>query len=167
MRTLETERLILRDWKESDLDDAFIFWSNPNVTIPEGSTPRNSVEECKPILEYLISVKNNYAVVLKSTGRVIGSIGLNEDAKGNKNARNLGYCLAEEYWNKGFMTEALKEVVANAKEITDILSASHYNNYKTERLLAKLGFMQVDTISNIKRKVDSEAHDEPYYILEL
>lgn len=167
MRTLETERLILRDWKESDLSDMFSLRLNPNVTIPEGSFPCKTMEECEPMLHYLISAKNNYAIELKATGMVIGSIGLNEDAKGNHKARNLGFCLAEEYWNKGIMTEALTAVIANAKEVTAILSAIHNHNPKTEYLLLKFGFQQVDVIKNIKREVDAEYHDEPYYILEL
>lgn len=167
MRTLETERLILRDWKETDLDDMFVFLSNPNVTIPEGSSPCETIEKCKAVLDYLISAKNNYAIELKATGSVIGSIGLNEDAKGNKQARNLGYSLAEAYWNQGIITEALTVVIANAKEITNILSILHHNNPKTERLLAKFGFRQVDVIKNVKREVDTEYHDEPYYILKL
>ena len=167
MRTLETERLILRDWKETDLKDIFICLSNPRVTIPEGSSVCESVEKCKCVLDYLILVKNNYAIVLKENASVIGGIGLNEDAKGNPNARNLGFYLAEEYWNKGIMTEALTTVIANAKEVTEVLSATHNNNPKTEHILTKLGFKQVDVIKNVKRKVDVENHDEPYYILEL
>ena len=167
MRTLETERLILRDWKETDLKDIFICLSNPRVTIPEGSSVCESVEKCKCVLDYLILVKNNYAIELKENASVIGGIGLNEDAKGNPNARNLGFYLAEEYWNKGIMTEALTTVIANAKEVTEVLSATHNNNPKTEHILTKLGFKQVDVIKNVKRKVDVENHDEPYYILEL
>lgn len=96
MRTLETKRLILRDWSKADLEDAFLFWSDPEVTIPEGATPRKTIEECRLIIEYLISAKNNYAVVLKSTGKVIGSIGLNKDAKGSENVRNIGFCLLKD-----------------------------------------------------------------------
>ena len=118
MRTLETERLILRDWKETDLNDIFICLSNPRVTIPEGSSPCESIEDCECVLDYLILVKNNYAIELKENASVIGGIGLNEDTKGNPNARNLGFYLAEEYWNKGIMTEALTIVIANAKEVT-------------------------------------------------
>ena len=167
MRTLETERLILRDWKETDLNDIFICLSNPRVTIPEGSSPCESIEDCKCVLDYLILVKNNYAIELKENASVIGGIGLNEDTKGNPNARNLGFYLAEEYWNKGIMTQALTTVIANAKEVTEVLSASHNNNPKTDHILTNLGFKQVDVIKNVKRKVDVEYHDEPYYILEL
>ena len=167
MKTLETDRLILRDWNQADLEDMFAVLSNPNVTVPEGSSPVKTKENCNEILNYLIAVKNNYAIELKSTDSVIGSIGLNEDAKGDIETRNLGFYLAEEYWNQGIMTEALTAVIENAKEITCRLSATHNNNPKSEHLLKKFGFQQVDVIRNVKRKVDAQPHNEPYYVLEL
>lgn len=167
MQTLQTNRLILRDWKETDIDDMFAILSNPNVTLPEGSSPVETKKKCKQILDYLITVKNNYAIEWKSTRTVIGMIGLNEDAKNDPNTRNLGFSLAEEFWNQGIMTEALTVVIANAKAITSRLSATHYMNPKSEHLLRKFGFKQVDTIQKIKRKEDTEPHEEPYYILDL
>ncbi|MBE6666602.1 MAG: GNAT family N-acetyltransferase [Ruminococcaceae bacterium] len=167
MRTLETERLILRDWRENDLHDMYAFLSNPNVTIPDGSSPCQSLSECKRVLDYLIEKKQNYAIELKENGKAIGNISLNRDAKGNDFARNLGYCLAEEYWHRGIMTEALRAVIAEAKNITKFLSATQNNNAKSEHLLKKFGFREVGAIRNVKRKFDAEYHDEPYYILIL
>lgn len=167
MRTLETERLILRDWRETDLADISVFLSNPNVTVPDGSSPCKTLAECKRVLDYLIEKKQNYAIEIKENGKAIGNISLNRDAKGNDFARNLGYCLAEEYWNRGMMTEALTAVIAEAKEITGILSATQNNNPRSEHLLKKFGFRQVGTIKNVKRRIDLEFHDEPYYILIL
>ena len=167
MKTLETDRLILRDWERTDVDDLFAILSNPLVTVPEGSSPVKTKEKCNAVLDYLIAKKSGYAIVFKSNGSVIGGIGLNEDAKGDKTARNLGFFLAEEYWNRGIMTEALTVVIANAKEITDKLSATQYNNPKSEHLLNKMGFQQAGVLRNFKRKIDAEPHDEPYYLLIL
>ena len=167
MRTLETERLILRDWRESDLFGLYMFLSNPNVTVPDGSSPCETLMECSRVLEYLIEKKQYYAIEWKENGKVIGNISLNRDIKGNDYARNLGFCLAEEYWNRGIMTEALTAVIATAKEITEMLSATQNCNPKSEHLLKKFGFREVGVIKNVKRKVDSEYHDEPYYILVL
>ena len=167
METLKTERLILRDWKIGDLDDLFAVLSNPDVTIPAGSSPVETREKCKEVLDYLISKRNNYAIEYKASGAVIGAIGLNEDCKKDEGTRNLGFYLSEEFWNRGLMTEALTAVIANAKGRITRLSATHYNNPKTHHLLQKFGFRQVDVIRNVKRKADSQAHDEPYYVLNL
>ena len=167
MRTLETERLILRDWRESDLHDMYAFLSKPTVTIPDGSSPCKTWGECKRVLDYLIEKKQNYAIEWKENGKVIGNVSLNRDVKGNECVRNLGFCLAEEYWNRGIMTEALAKVIPYAKEVTGVLSATQNQNSKSAHLLKKFGFKQVDVIKNVKRKIDSEYHDEPYYILIL
>ena len=167
MKTLETERLILRDWESRDSDDLFAILSNPAVSLSEGASPVESKEKSNAVLDYMIRKKNGYAIELKSTGSVIGGIGLTEDAKGDKATRNLGFYLAEDYWNRGIMTEALTVVIANAKEITDKLSATQYNNPKSEHLLNKMGFQQAGVLRNVKRKIDAEPHDEPYYLLIL
>lgn len=101
MKTLETSRLILRDWRVTDI----------GCEVFNESTIR-----------YLITAKNNYAVVLKDNDMVIGTIGLNEDADDNPNRRNVGVRLLEQYQNKGLMSEALECVINNASEVTTELS---------------------------------------------
>ena len=94
MKTLETKRLILRDWTDEDLGCGI---------------------HTDEIIKYLIEAKNNYAVVFKETGAVIGTIGLNEDADDNEKRRNVGVRIAEQYRNVGLISEALTEVFANNK----------------------------------------------------
>lgn len=171
MKTLETERMILRDWEMSDLDDLFEIWSNPNVTIPHGDLPRQSKDKVLPILNYFLYAKNNYALVLKETNKVIGLVGLNEDADNNPNGRNLGYMLNETYWNKGHMQEALMKIIENASEVTSFLSAAFSidkNNTKSQHIIKKLGFKYVKTIKGGINKITGEQMtDYNYYILEL
>ena len=99
METLETKRLILRDWKAEDLDDLFAVLSNPSIAIPAGSSLVETREKCKEVLDYLIAKKNNYAIEYKASGLVIGGIGLNEDSKKNEDTLNLGFYLAEDFWD--------------------------------------------------------------------
>jgi len=168
MRTLDTERLILKDWELSDLDDYYAIMSNPAVAVSEGSMPSQTKDACLPILQYFMQAKNNYALVLKETGHVIGSVGLNEDADGNQDARNVGFMLEETYWNRGLMTEALRAIIANAAEITSILSCGHtVENAKTKHIIEKLGFKYVKTFHDIKKYNDAMGHDLLYYTLRL
>lgn len=69
MKTLETDRLILRDWCIEDIGCE---------VYDEGT------------IQYLIQAKNNYALVLKENSEVIGTVGLNEDAENNPRRRNVG-----------------------------------------------------------------------------
>jgi RimJ/RimL family protein N-acetyltransferase len=171
MKTLETNRMILRNWELSDLDDFAEMWTNPNVTVPQGDSPKLSKDECLPLLVFLLNAKNNYALEIKETGKVIGSVGLNEDSDNNPNGRNLGYILNEDYWNKGFMQEALIEIANNAHEITSFLSVGFTldnENHKSQHIARKLGFRFLKTIKGGLSKINGEElADIRYYILEL
>ena len=79
MKTLSTERLILRDWCEDDI----------------GCSVHN-----EDTIRYLINAKNNYAVVLKENNEIIGTIGLNEDADGKEYVRNVGVRIVPQYQNR-------------------------------------------------------------------
>jgi len=171
MKILNTERMILRDWELSDLDDFSELWTNPNVTIPQGDLPKQNKDECLPLLMYLINAKNSYAFELKETGKVIGSVGLNEDTDNNPNGRNLGYILNEEYWNQGYMTEALKKIIGYASEITSFLSVAFTvdnDNFKSQHIIKKLGFRFIKTINGGINKINGEPMPEAnYFILDL
>ena len=73
---LETERLILRCWNESDAEDLYKYASNPDVGPIAGWPVHTSVENSKDIIKGVLSEPDTYAVVLKETGHPVGSIGL-------------------------------------------------------------------------------------------
>lgn len=147
MKTLETNRLILRDWTFEDIECGVYD------------------ENC---IRYLISVRNNYAISLKENGIVVGSIGLNEDADNNPEARNVGITLLEQYRNRGIMTEALKCVLQNISDVTKKLSYVCSTEDKSSRHIAeKFVFRYVKTFYKVKGKASDEPMDLHYYILEL
>jgi len=168
MKRIETPRLILRNFKESDIHDYYEMLSNPSVSIPNGSVPLNNINEANNQINYLVKAKKNYAVVLKTENKVIGCIGLNKDALEDINTRNLGFVLNEKYWNHGYMSEALEKVIEIAHEYTDRLSMIFSNeNRKSERLAEKLGFRFIRTIEKKQKTEDRSTQSEPYYVLEL
>ncbi|MEY8268437.1 GNAT family N-acetyltransferase [Lachnospiraceae bacterium 64-25] len=143
MRTLETSRLILRDWTADDI----------GCEVFDIST-----------IQYLLSAKNNYAVVLKENGTIIGTIGLNEDADNDPNTRNVGIRLLEPYRNKGLMSEALECVIQNAGEITDALSYFCLTDDKRSQHIAeKFGFMYCKTFYNVREDAAERPKDFYYY----
>ena len=140
MITLSTERLILRDWCEDDI----------------GCSVHN-----EETIRYLIKVKNNYAVVLKENNEIIGTIGLNEDADGNENIRNVGVRIVPQHQNKGYMTEALKAVIDSA---TDVLSwFCKVEDLRSQHIAKKFGFGYVKTFAKADHNLPSDFY---YYILE-
>ena len=73
---LETERLLLRPWRESDAEDLYRYASDPDVGPIAGWPVHTSIENSREIIRDVFSVEETYAVCLKEDRRAIGSIGL-------------------------------------------------------------------------------------------
>ncbi|MDF2590138.1 MAG: hypothetical protein K0S41_3979 [Anaerocolumna sp.] len=144
MRALETERLILRKWKMSDLEDLYEYAKNPNVGPNAGWKPHESKEESKTILDLLINNDDIWAITYKSNHKVIGSISLYNDPKREyKNVKMIGYAISENYWGQGLVPEAVMEVLRYTFEELglNLISIYHYPfNYRSRRVIEKCGF---------------------------
>lgn len=146
--TIETERMILRAWKESDVYDFYRYASVPGVGEKAGWNHHQSLDESKRILGFFIEGKKTFAVVLKETGEVIGSIGLEpRDVDAGLSpalqGREIGYVLSKEYWGKGLMPEAINAVIDYCfqKLNFDYLTCGHFNhNERSQKVILKTGF---------------------------
>lgn len=149
---LETPRLLLRSWKETDLQDFYEYASVDGVGQMAGWAPHKSLEETKSILKLFMDGKKTFAVVDRKTQRVIGSIGLEErDAPDELNGqgRELGYVLAKPYWGQGLMPEAVKEVIRYCFTVLhwDWLTCAHFvSNAQSRRVIEKCGFTYLSDI---------------------
>ena len=164
---LETERLILRAWKITDLDDFFEYASINGVGEKAGWEHLKSKDESLEILKMFIDEKKVFAIVLKENQKVIGSIGIKECRQDlDKNLENLlgkelGYVLSKDYWSKGIMTEAVSKVIEYCFKILKLnyLVATYFNyNIESKKVLEKLNFKFYKDIiiktryNNIKEK---------------
>lgn len=144
MPTLETKRLIMRMWSKKDARDLYEYARSPNVGPIAGWKPHGSVAESKYIISSVFLQKMAWAIVDRETNRVIGSIGFIADVfRPGINSRELGYSLAEEYWGRGLMTEAVQRVIKYAFEdlALDVLSiTTRQDNPKSRRVIEKCGF---------------------------
>lgn len=145
--TLHTEHLILRPWRETDLEDFYAYASVDGVGQMAGWTPHKSREESQQILERFIEHRKTFA--LEYEGKVIGSLGIEEYDEekfpefADKNCREIGYVLSKEYWGRGLMPEAVKEVVRYLFEKVglDVIFCGHFlHNTKSGRVQEKCGF---------------------------
>lgn len=147
---LETENLILRPFRASDLEDFYKYASQDGVGEMAGWHHHKSVEESKGILDSFIREERVLALCLKEEGRVIGSLGI--EMYGMESAltefagyrgRELGFVLSREHWGKGLMTEAVKavtELLFSRYEL-DFLLCGYYNfNQASKRVQEKCGF---------------------------
>lgn len=147
MEKIETERLILREWQEDDYSDFYEFASDKEVTYNSGCNSLKSLEEGKEAIQFRISFNQSYAIVLKESNKVVGSIGMDTVAPDKKlsnlKQRYIGYMLNQNYWNKGYATEATKAFIERLfNEFNlDIIWSSVYNfNEKSNNVLKKCGF---------------------------
>ena len=144
---LKTKRLVLRPWRQEDLDDFFEYASVDGVGQMAGWTPHQNKEESQQILDSFIDHKKTFA--LEYDEKVIGSLGIEEydEVKfpelSDLNCREIGYVLAKDYWGKGLMPEAVKEVIRYLFEDVklDVILCGHFlNNNQSARVQEKCGF---------------------------
>lgn len=144
---LKTERLIIRPWKLSDLDDFYEYCKVDGVGQRAGWYPHKSKDESLIILNNFI--KNKITFCLDYEGKAVGSIGIEKYdeelyAEFNKlKGRELGFVLAKDYWGQGLMTEAVNEVINYLfKEVNlDFITCRHYkDNIRSARVQSKTGF---------------------------
>ena len=147
---LETERLILRPFKQSDLDDFHEYASVEGVGEMAGWKHHETKEHTQLILDKFISNDKTFAIVLKENNKVIGSLGIEEYGMEEKlseffnyNGREIGYVLSKDYWGKGLMPEAVNAVkdYLFGELDYDFLLCGYYNfNERSKRVQEKCGF---------------------------
>lgn len=141
---LETERLILRAWEESDAEECYKYAKDPGVGPAAGWPVHTSVENSRQIIHDVLMAPETYAIVLKETGLPVGSIGLhrNDLAKKDDEAE-LGYWIGVPYWGQGLVPEASRELLRHAFEDLNLkrIWCGYYDgNEKSKRVQEKLGF---------------------------
>ena len=154
--TLETERLILRPWKESDAEDCFTYASDPEVGPPAGWPPHKSVEDSLFIIKNVLSVPESYAVCLKSDGKAIGSIALRLKGQTDMTDRDdeceLGFWIGKPFWGRGLIPEASRRLLQHGFQelgMTRIFCGYYEGNVKSKRTQEKLGFRHMWTTENV------------------
>lgn len=143
---IETQRLILRPWRKTDLDDFYEYARVDGVGQMAGWEPHTSPEGSKKILDSFIRHKKTFALELKQTGKVIGSLGLEEPADDASplSGREIGYVLSKDYWGQGLMPEAVKAVIDYCFDTLDYdwLTCGHFVwNTQSRRVIEKCGFV--------------------------
>mgnify|MGYP000459923701 CR=1 FL=1 len=117
---IETERLLLRELRLTDLEGMFALDSDPEVHKYLGNKPVKSIEESKKILESVLTQYKErgigrFAVIEKSTGEFVGWSGLRLNTEYNMNGftkyYDIGYRLIKRFWGKGYATESGKAAI--------------------------------------------------------
>ena len=169
MKTIETERLILRGFKQSDVIDFFEYAKSDKVGPMAGWKTHDSIEESKKILNLFIEKKEVWGIEDKISHKLIGSIGLHKDSKrDNPKSLMLGYVLSEDYWGKGLMLEASRAVLNYGfNDLNmDIITVYHYPfNKQSESVIKNLGFKYEGLLRQATLRYDGVILDNMCYSL--
>ena len=150
-KSIKTERLILRPFAESDLADFYEYASVEGVGERAGWVHHKSIDESREILARFIEEDKTFAICLKESNKVIGSLGVEKYGAEDKltefdgyRGREIGFVLSKDYWGRGFMPEAVKAVMQYLfLELDyDFLMCGYYNfNEQSKKVQQKCGFV--------------------------
>lgn len=150
--SLETSRLILRPWRESDAQGLYEYAKDPRVGPIAGWPVHTSMENSREIIRSVLSAEETYAVTLKGDDRAIGSIGLMIGAASNLSIPDhegeIGYWIAVPFWGQGYIPEATYELIRHGFDdlnLTQIWCGYFDGNEKSKRVGEKCGFKYIRT----------------------
>ena len=145
--SLETKRLLLRPWKESDAASLYEYARDPRVGPVTGWPPHTSEENSREVIRTILSEAETYAVCLKEDGRAIGSISLMIGSRSHlglpENEGELGYWIGVPFWGRGLIPEAARELIRHAfadLRLRTLWCGYFDGNEKSRRVQEKCGF---------------------------
>lgn len=143
----------IRKWQLSDAADLAAALSNKKIqnNLRDGLPYPYTEQDGEEYISAMLSADENetfsFAVTLDN--KVIGSIGVFRQGNIHKQTAELGYYIAEEYWGKGIMTEAVKQIceyVFDKSDIIRIYAEPFAYNIASCRVLEKAGFHYEGTL---------------------
>ena len=147
---IETDRLILRDYVISDSKDIVLKINNLEVSkylamVPYPYKPEDAewyINHCAEKKEEVPRVDYSLAITLKENGEFVGGVGLS-NIDTYVGSAGLGYWIAEEYWMKGFVSEAVSALIDFAfggLKLNRVFIPAYVPNIGSNGLAEKLGF---------------------------
>ena len=143
----------IRKWELSDAKDLAAALSNKKVqdNLRDGLPYPYTEQDGKEFISAMLSADENetFAFAITVDNMVIGSIGIFRQGNIHRQTAELGYYIAEEYWGKGIMTEAVKQIceyVFGDSDIIRIYAEPFAYNIASCRVLEKVGFQYEGTL---------------------
>ena len=166
---LQTPRLTLRAMTIRDAEDIYAYSRDPLVAEHVLWDAHENIHQTRAYIRYVLRQYKNgepssFAIVEKASGKVIGTIGYMWVSQDNASGE-VGYSLARACWNRGYMTEALKAVIAFGFEELHLnrIEAQHETgNPASGAVMRKCGMRHEGTLRqrlyNKGRYVDMELY---------
>lgn len=141
---IETPRLLLRPYREEDLQDQYEFLSDEEVVRFEPHLPMD-ISDVRENLVWRILTDEMIAIEHKESGKMIGNVYF---GRRDFNSFELGYVFNRHFWKRGCATEACGAVIESAfsNGAHRIYAECDPENTPSWRLLERLGFQREATL---------------------
>ena len=143
----------IRKWALSDAKELAAALSNKKVqdNLRDGLPYPYTEQDGADYISAMLSADENetFAFAITADEKVVGSIGIFRQGNIHRQTAELGYYIAEEYWGKGIMTEAVKQIcgyVFDKSDIIRIYAEPFAYNAASCRVLEKAGFRLEGTL---------------------
>ncbi|MGG7595630.1 GNAT family N-acetyltransferase [Pseudomonas sp. WC1] len=153
--SLETTRLLLRPWRDTDAADLYEFAKDQRVGPIAGWPRHTSVENSAEIIRTVFNHPEVYAVEFRENRRAVGCVGIliGGDSNFEISAQEgeIAYWIGVPYWGQGLIPEAVREVMRHAFETLKLkaLWCGYFaNNSQSFVAQSKCGFRHHHTEEN-------------------
>ena len=157
--SLTTDRLTIKPWDDYDADELFELAKEPEIAHWCGFEPHKHIRDTLFVLHNFLEIKESYAICLKETRKVIGSIqlklGEETDLTDKDDECELGIWIGKPFQRNGYAFEAINELLRHAFEdlnMSVVWYGYYEGNVKSEKLQQKLGFVYHHSSPNIELK---------------
>ena len=163
MKQMETERLIIRRFKEDDWEDLYEYLSIPEVVLYEPYDVYTK-EECIEEAKYRAEEEDNrfWAVCLKENNKLIGHIYFAQSEPNIFRTWNIGYVFNPKFYGCGYATEACKTIIQYGfkdKEAHRVVAGVNVKNEPSWKLLERLSMRrEAHMLQNVFFKKDSNGN---------
>jgi len=139
---LETDRLLLRPFSMHDAANVFEYACDAETTEYLTWKPHKTFQESANIIQTIYIPTNVYCIELKTESKCIGAF----EPRVYDNESSFGYILNKKYWNNGYMSEVLKQMInvffANPK-CTQVVGTHFVGNEASGAVMSKCGMKKI------------------------
>lgn len=141
---LRLSRCILRPFQESDAESIAKHANNRKIwlNLRDGFPHPYTQEDAKGFIQ-MMQQRAREAFIIDVDGQAVGAIGVHPKSDVERISAELGYWLAEDYWNRGIMSEAVRAITDYALselKLTRIFALPYEWNPASSRVLEKCGY---------------------------
>lgn len=168
---LDTNRLILRQVEESDIDDIHAYASDPMLTTHLTWDAHRTLQDTHAFIQFAFKQYEEngvgpWAIVWKEKNQVIGTIDLVWNKK--HYSAELAYAISREFWRQGLGTEAVKKIINfgfKEMELERIQARCVPDNIASYRLMETVGMTYEGTLRKSMFRKGKQEDIKMYSIL--